>query len=729
MTKKLAFFKRILSLDFSEQIIVALAAGIALGLFFGETIAPIAIVSKAFISLLQMTVLPYVTVSIITGLGTLTKQQSRMIFTKVGSLLLLFWLLTLGLVFLMPFAFPKQESASFFSSSIIDQPKPFDFLELYIPTNPFFSMANNIVPAVVFFSVAVGIALIGIENKQQLIAWLDTAQKALGEVSKFIVKLTPIGLFAIGASMAGTMRLQDLQRVQIYLMIYAICGCLLALWILPGLISALTNIPYLEILKRTGSALITAFMTANLFIVLPMLSESSKDLIRRFTKDSKDAESLTDVIVPTSFSFPHSGKVLSMSFILFAAWFSDMSLSLLDNLKLAATGILTFFGNINAAVLYLLDFFRIPIDTFQLFMALGVLNSRFGSAIAAMHTLALAVLGACAMSKMLTIRTDKLLRYAIITLFLTAITFVGMRFLFEHIIDNTYKKDEVLRSMQLLKSKNSAMVYRDINQVPAMEESNNGSLLDQIGTRHKIRIGYLSDSLPYCFFNSQNDLVGFDVDMAHQLAKELNVSLEFVPMDRAKIIDQLNADYCDVLMSGIAVSTDRAREITFTTTYLQENAAFIVPDYKRKDFATRDSILNMQRIRIGVFNVPYYLNKAREYAPNAELITIQSPLDFFEGRRKDLDVFLLSAQRGSTWCLLYPKFTVVVPDPPLVTVPLAYGIARNDPKLLSLVNTWLELKKDDRTIDDLYDYWILGKNAEPRQPRWSIIRNVLHWAH
>jgi ABC-type amino acid transport substrate-binding protein len=198
-------------------------------------------------------------------------------------------------------------------------------------------------------------------------------------------------------------------------------------------------------------------------------------------------------------------------------------------------------------------------------------------------------------------------------------------------------------------------------------------------------------------------------------------------MDRRKIVDQLNANYCDVLMSGIAVSTDRAKEITFSTTYLQEHAAFIVPDYRRKDFATRDSILNMHRPRIGVFNLPYYLNKAREYAPNAEFITVESPLDYFERKRNDLDALLLSAQRGSTWCLLYPKFSVVVPDPPLVTVPLAYGIAQNNPKLLGFVNTWLELKKDDRTIDDLYDYWILGKNAELYKPRWSIIRNVLHW--
>lgn len=31
------------------------------------------------------------------------------------------------------------------------------------------------------------------------------------------------------------------------------------------------------------------------------------------------------------------------------------------------------------------------------------------------------------------------------------------------------------------------------------------------------------------------------------------------------------------------------------------------------------------------------------------------------------------------------------------------------------------------TIAALYGHWILGKQAIKRQPRWSIIRNMLHW--
>ena len=39
----------------------------------------------------------------------------------------------------------------------------------------------------------------------------------------------------------------------------------------------------------------------------------------------------------------------------------------------------------------------------------------------------------------------------------------------------------------------------------------------------------------------------------------------------------------------------------------------------------------------------------------------------------------------------------------------------------------MELKKGDGTLDALYDYWIMGTNAEPGRPRWAIARDVLHW--
>jgi hypothetical protein len=46
---------------------------------------------------------------------------------------------------------------------------------------------------------------------------------------------------------------------------------------------------------------------------------------------------------------------------------------------------------------------------------------------------------------------------------------------------------------------------------------------------------------------------------------------------------------------------------------------------------------------------------------------------------------------------------------------------------VQFINTWIELKRRDGSIDALYRHWILGKQDGKRQPRWSIMRNVLTW--
>jgi hypothetical protein len=62
-----------------------------------------------------------------------------------------------------------------------------------------------------------------------------------------------------------------------------------------------------------------------------------------------------------------------------------------------------------------------------------------------------------------------------------------------------------------------------------------------------------------------------------------------------------------------------------------------------------------------------------------------------------------------------------------MTIPLAYVVAERDGALWLFLNTWIDLKQRDGTIDELRDYWVYGKDAHPREPRWSVARNVLGW--
>jgi Na+/H+-dicarboxylate symporter/ABC-type amino acid transport substrate-binding protein len=676
-----------------------------------------------------MTVLPYMIVSLIAGLGSLNAGQAKTMLTRVGAILVVLWTLSIGFAFLMPLSFPTWETASFFSTSQLHKPEPFDFLSLYIPTNPFNAVANSVVPAVVLFCIVVGVALIGVKDKERILEPMHAVARTIGEVNHFVVKLTPIGLFAIGASLAGTLRLDEIERIQIYLIAYGAIALLLLLWVLPGLVTVLTPARYREVVGPARDALLTAFMTGSLFVVLPMLGECARDILKRHAEDHPEAEEYPDVIVPASFNFPHSAKLLSLSFIPFAAWFAEASIGgLVKHLQLALVGLLTFFGSLNAAVPYLLDLFRIPHDTFQLFLATGVVNARVGSAVAAMHTLVVAILGSFALAGLLRIDRRRLVRYLAVTAVLTVGTLGGLRLLFAFAFEQAYTKDEVLAAMQRIRGGVEAVVRREA--VPPLAEPREGSLLARIRARAVLRVGYTPDNPPYSFFNARGELVGFDVEMAHHLARTLGTTLEFVAVDFLEIRERMGAGCCDLIMSGVVVTPERAEELAFSVPYTEEHVAFVTADHERSAFARRDAIRTRSPLRLGVLPVSYVVAGMREYAPEAELAVANSRDDvlrFVTGERTDLDAFVLPAERGAIYSIRHPRLSVVVPDPPIMTIPLAYVIGESDERLRLFLNTWIDALQRNGTIDELRDYWVYGKDAEERQPRWSIIRNVLGW--
>jgi len=185
-------------MSLATQVLIGFGLGVATGLFFGELIAPVGVVGEAFISLLQMTVLPYVVVSLILGLGRLSTSGAGLLIRRAGILLLVLWGVALVFVLLMPVAYPDWESGSYFSTALVEPPPKMDLVSLFIPANPFHSLANGIVPATVVCSVAVGLALLGIKGKEPILDALSVLSTALCNVAKFVVRFSPLGVFARG---------------------------------------------------------------------------------------------------------------------------------------------------------------------------------------------------------------------------------------------------------------------------------------------------------------------------------------------------------------------------------------------------------------------------------------------------------------------------------------------------------------------------------------------------
>ncbi len=135
-----------------QRVIASLLLGIFFGIFLGEPAGKLNIIGNIYIKLLQMTVIPYIMVSLIGGLGRLDLKMARLVGIRGGGLILFLWILTAVTLTFLPLAYPDWTSSSFFSTSMVAEAKKINFLDLYIPANPFYAMAHTIVPAIVVFS-------------------------------------------------------------------------------------------------------------------------------------------------------------------------------------------------------------------------------------------------------------------------------------------------------------------------------------------------------------------------------------------------------------------------------------------------------------------------------------------------------------------------------------------------------------------------------------------------
>jgi ABC-type amino acid transport substrate-binding protein len=238
-------------------------------------------------------------------------------------------------------------------------------------------------------------------------------------------------------------------------------------------------------------------------------------------------------------------------------------------------------------------------------------------------------------------------------------------------------------------------------------------------------VGFVEGRLPFAFRNGAGELVGLDVELAHLLARDLDVAVEFVPFPAADLLGAVSSGLCDIAIGGQPVTPRLALGTRFSKPYLDETLAFLVRDHLRDRFATWDAIRAIDGLVIGVPPLPYYVRELRDRLPAASLESLdldEDPLG--EGA---FDVVAYTAERGAVLTMLHPAWTVVVPRPGLVEVPLAFPIGRGDEALARFVDTWIDMKRRDGTLEALREHWILGKGAATTRRRWSIARDVLGW--
>jgi ABC-type amino acid transport substrate-binding protein len=342
----------------------------------------------------------------------------------------------------------------------------------------------------------------------------------------------------------------------------------------------------------------------------------------------------------------------------------------------------------------------------------------------AMHLYAMALMTPALLSRQHFFMPSRLIVGAAVSVLLVGGMIVSSRAYLHSTLQDLLLEADVLNQMHSPITVSPATVYKEVP--PAETDlSRFESRIDRIRADKVLRVGYHADNLPFSFYNEQGNLVGFDVDMAHLMAEDLGMQLVMVPFEFHTLADQLDRGDFDIAMSGISVTPTRLLRMSLSEPYMNSTLAFVVKDHLRREFSSSESLAELTDVTIAVPRSNYFESRLKKYLPQAKVVFIESPREFFV--KGEMDAMLANAEAGSAWTIQYPSYAVAVPQPDVFTVPLGYAVPQGDSRLTEFVNQWIELKRGQPTYNTLYNHWIYGKDPTHNRPRWCVIRDVLHW--
>src|SRR5262249_29584309 len=250
-------------------------------------------------------------------------------------------------------------------------------LGLLIPTDLFTALTQNYVPAVVIFCIFYGVAMQTLKDKQALLSMLETIRLASLRFWNWIVRLGPVGVFALFAVTAGPTALHDLVNMGLYLALFMIGAGILSFWILPGLITGLAPVGHREVIRELQGALAIAAVTTLSVAALPFVTEATRRIADRCGIGEPERDDIIRTNPSVAYPLGQLGNFFVYLFLVFAAYYYKVPLESRDQALLPVMTLLSGFGSPTSAVNavdFLSAWLALPGGTRELYVELQTLT-------------------------------------------------------------------------------------------------------------------------------------------------------------------------------------------------------------------------------------------------------------------------------------------------------------------------------------------------------------------
>jgi len=229
------------------------------------------------------------------------------------------------------------------------------------------------------------------------------------------------------------------------------------------------------------------------------------------------------------------------------------------------------------------------------------------------------------------------------------------------------------------------------------------SIIDKVMRKGKLRVG-LATFVPWAMQDKKGEWVGFEIDVAKQLAEDMGVKIEFVPTKWEGLIPSLLTGKFDLIIAGMTGTPQRALKINFTNPYdysgmnvvVHKNFAAGVTDYMDLD-KKGNTIIS----RVGTTGAA--LAKATFKNATVRLFPDEGPMvqELLNGKAA---AFLGSAPQPAQLAAKYPE-TLMFLDKNLVQQPICIGVPKGDPDTLAYLNNWITTVRNNGFIQKKVEYW------------------------
>ena len=231
------------------------------------------------------------------------------------------------------------------------------------------------------------------------------------------------------------------------------------------------------------------------------------------------------------------------------------------------------------------------------------------------------------------------------------------------------------------------------------------STLDQVLKKNRIRVGF-STFVPWAMKSKTGDFVGFEIDVARQLANDMGVEVEFVPTKWSGIIPALLTGKFDIIIGGMGITPERNLKVNFTSPYEYSGMSMLANSKRAAGRTSLEQFNNPKTTVVARIGTTAAM-AAKKYLPKADL-------RLFDDEGQALQEVLNNRADALVASQPFPEFQAIkyagkiylpLQGETFTKEPIGFAVRKGDPDFLNYLNNWILVRNADGWLMERYRYW------------------------